>query len=132
MKRVCTNLTTDLESAYLIQVIMYIHHITVDYSTMSGHLSTYQNMAGGEGPNQAWYPDSSNYTWIDHYGGKWCRDFSTSTPEFHSCIDLEGHQPSGWVKASGAVTNFDIFDSDHIGDNYAWNRPSDDTLIIPG
>ena len=100
-ERECKNLTTNLSNALPDWGARNVYTpYNSDVSLMKGHLNTYQNMADGKGPNQAWYPNSSNYTWIDHYGGKWCTDFSTSIPEFRSCIDTNGNKPSGWKKVS--------------------------------
>ena len=118
-ERDCTNLTTDLSSALPDPGYNVYTPYNSDTSVMGGHLNTYQNMGNGFGPSQAWLPDSSNYTWTDHYGGNFCRDIDSSTPEFKSCSDLESNAPSGWTKASGPVYNFSFW-----GNVYSWNKPS--------
>ena len=116
-ERECTNLTNDLSEALPDPGHNVYTPYNSDMSLMGSHLNTYQNIAG-EGPSQAWLPDSSNYTWTDHYGEKWCTDYSTSTPEFHSCVDTENNAPSGWEKASDGTTDLGR------GTTYSWNKPS--------
>ena len=117
-ERECKNLTTDLSTALPDWGARNVYTpYNSDMSLMKRHLKTYQNIAG-RGPSQAWYPNSSNYTWRDHYGGKWCTDFNTNIPEFSSCVDKRSDKPGGWKQVSDGTWDFSLFD-----DVFAWNKP---------
>ena len=101
-ERTCTsNLTDNIKDAYSDPG----HKVYVpkgsDFNTMKSHLDKYAKIGAGFGPSQAWLPDSSNYTWSDHYGGKFCEQINKNLPEFMSCIGQEKHAPSNSKKVTG-------------------------------
>jgi hypothetical protein len=100
-ERKCTsNITTNIKTAYE-DPGMYVYVPKgSDIDTMTNHLNTYANIAG-EGPSQAWLPDSSNYTWDAHYGGKYCEQINTNASEFMSCIGRQTNMPNNSYQAAG-------------------------------
>jgi hypothetical protein len=94
-ERECTsNLTTDIQEAYKDTGTNVYVPKGSDFNTMKSHLDKYANIAG-EGPSQAWLPDSSNYTWSDPYGGAFCEQINKNAPEFMSCIGQTKNSPTG-------------------------------------
>jgi hypothetical protein len=119
-ERDCTsNLTTNIKTAYEDPGQYVYVPKGSDIDTMTNHLNTYANIAS-EGPSQAWLPDSSNYTWTDPYGGKFCEDINASASEFMSCIDVDGKQPSGWTKKTTGTWDFTKLDN-----TYLWGKPDE-------
>jgi hypothetical protein len=110
-ERECTsNITDNIKTAYEDPGEYVYVPKGSDMDTMTNHLNTYANIAG-EGPSQAWLPDSSNYTWSDSYGGKFCEDINTDAPEFMSCIGRRVNAPNNSYEAAGPTG---------IGSNYLY------------
>ena len=100
-ERECTsNLTDNIKTAYENGKYVYVPKGS-DISTMRTHLNKYESIGDGFGPSQAWLPDSSNYTWSDHYGGKFCEQINKELPEYMSCIGARKNAPSNSYEAAG-------------------------------
>jgi len=127
-ERECTsNLTTNIKTAYEDPGQYVYAPKGSDVDTMKTHLDTYANIAG-EGPSQAWLPDSSNYTWSDSYGGKFCEDIKTDAPEFMSCIGRRVNAPNDSTEVAGPTG----IDSNYlyVTNNYNETNPLDSLAAI--
>lgn len=128
-ERECTsNITDNIKDAYTDPGEKVYVPKGSDISTMKSYLDKYAQIGGGFGPSQAWLPDSSNYTWSDHYGGKYCEEINTDLPEFMSCIGRRVNAPNNSYEAAGPTG----IDSNYlyVTNNYNNESPLDSLASV--